>query len=63
MLDGVKDWHPVFLAFLGTSFGWLMTALGAAGVVIHKFGFSESTYRKLLDFMLGISGGVMTAAS
>lgn len=59
----VREWHPVLLAFLGTSFGWFMTALGAAAVAIHKLGLSESTYRKVLDFMLGVSGGVMTAAS
>ena len=62
-LNDVRDWHPVLLAFLGTSFGWFMTALGSAAVIIHKLGLSESTYRKVLDFMLGISGGVMTAAS
>ena len=29
-LREVKEWHPVLLALLGTSFGWFMTALGAA---------------------------------
>lgn len=32
-------------------------------VVIHKFGMDEKAYRKVLDFMLGMSGGVMIAAS
>jgi ZIP family zinc transporter len=59
----VQTWHPVLLALLGTTFGWFMTALGAAGVVIHQLGLAEKEYRKVLDFMLGISGGVMTAAS
>ena len=26
----VHEWHPVLLGLLGTSFGWLMTALGSA---------------------------------
>ena len=59
----LADMHPVLLALLGTSFGWFMTALGSAAVVIHKLGLDEKTYRKVLDFMLGISGGVMVAAS
>lgn len=61
--SGISEWHPVLLAFLGTSFGWFMTALGSAAVVLHQFGLPERTYRKVLDFMLGVSGGVMTAAS
>ena len=40
-----------------------MTALGSAAVVIHRLGLPEAQYRKVLDFMLGVSGGVMTAAS
>ena len=63
MLDEIKTWHPVMLGFLGTCFGWFMTALGSAAVVIHHLGLPEDTYRKVLDFMLGVSGGVMTAAS
>ena len=60
---GIAAMHPVLLALLGTSFGWFMTALGSAAVVIHKLGLDENTYRRVLDFMLGISGGVMIAAS
>ena len=48
----------MLLGFLGTSFGWFMTALGSAAVIIHRLGLPESTYRKVLDFMLGVSGGV-----
>ena len=59
----LREWHPVLLAFLGTSFGWFMTALGSAAVIIHRLALPETTYRKVLDFMLGVSGGVMTAAS
>lgn len=62
-VESAREWHPVLLAFLGTSFGWLMTALGSAAVVIHRLGLPESAYRKVLDFMLGVSGGVMCAAS
>jgi hypothetical protein len=63
MLGELRTWHPVLLALLGTGFGWFMTALGSAAVVIHKIGLGDRSYRKLLDFMLGLSGGVMTAAS
>jgi len=62
-LGALSDWHPVLLALLGTGFGWLMTALGSAAVVIHVLNIPERQYRKVLDFMLGVSGGVMTAAS
>jgi len=48
---------------IGTTFGWFMTALGSAMVVVHGLGLNEAAYRKMLDFMLGISAGVMTAAS
>ena len=40
-----------------------MTALGSAAVVINRLGLEECTYRKVLDFMLGVSAGVMMAAS
>jgi hypothetical protein len=63
LFEELKGWHPVLLGFLGTSFGWFMTALGSAAVVVHHLGLPETAYRKLLDFMLGVSGGVMTAAS
>ncbi|EOD21988.1 hypothetical protein EMIHUDRAFT_352521 [Emiliania huxleyi CCMP1516] len=62
-LREVKEWHPVLLALLGTSFGWFMTALGAAAVIIKRLGLPEPLFRKVLDFFLGVSGGVMTAAS
>jgi len=63
LLASLQTWHPVLLALLGTGFGWFMTALGSAAVVIHRLGLPEAQYRKVLDFMLGVSGGVMTAAS
>jgi zinc transporter 11 len=63
LLESVKSWHPVLLAFMGTFFGWFMTALGSAAVAVHYVGLGEQDFRKVLDFMLGVSGGVMTAAS
>ena len=63
LIESVKSWHPVLLAFLGTFFGWFMTALGSGAVVINYAGLGEQDFRKVLDFMLGVSGGVMTAAS
>ena len=50
--------HPVQQAFLAGVFTWGVTALGAAMVVL-----SRQVNRKLLDSMLGFSGGVMLAAS
>ncbi|OGK64522.1 dihydroorotate dehydrogenase [Candidatus Roizmanbacteria bacterium RIFOXYB2_FULL_41_10] len=45
-------------AFLATCFTWGVTALGAAGVFFFK-----EVNRKVLDFMLGFTAGVMIAAS
>ena len=45
-------------ALLAGLFTWLVTAVGAAGVF-----FTRSINRRLLDGMLGFSGGVMLAAS
>lgn len=50
--------HPVFQALLAGLFTWGITALGAAGVFLAR-----EINRKLLDAMLGFSGGVMLAAS
>ncbi len=49
---------PVLQAFLATTFTWLITALGASLVFFFK-----DMSRKWLDGMLGITGGVMIAAS
>ena len=91
-IEDAKTWNPILLALIGTSFGWLMTALGSAVVVVHGLGLSDLSYRKvrstahrpaartrpprprhrepgaapcaqMLDAMLGVSAGVMTAAS
>lgn len=50
--------HPVLQAFLAGLGTWAVTAAGAAGVFLAR-----DVNRKLLDAMLGFSGGVMLAAS
>jgi len=50
--------NPVFQALLAGLFTWGITAAGAATVFVTR-----SVNRKLLDSMLGFSGGVMLAAS
>lgn len=50
--------HPVAQAMLAGLFTWSVTAVGAAAVF-----FTKGVNRKLLDSMLGFSGGVMLAAS
>jgi len=49
---------PLFLAFVAGMFTYLMTALGAAGVYLHR----DPTPRSM-DILLGFSAGVMLAAS
>jgi ZIP family zinc transporter len=49
---------PVLGAFYATLFTWLVTALGASIVFFFK-----DLSRKILDGMLGFTGGVMIAAS
>lgn len=66
VLNELRTWHPVLLALLGTGFGWFMTALGSAAVVIKKLGLGERSYRKFLDFMcapLGTSSQHIAAPS
>lgn len=50
--------NAIIQALLAGLFTWAVTALGAAAVF-----FTRSINRKLLDSMLGFSGGVMLAAS
>ena len=50
--------HPVVQALLAGTMTWLMTAAGAALVLL-----AVRPSRKLLDAMLGFAGGVMIAAS
>lgn len=49
---------PIMQAFIASLFTWGVTALGAALVF-----FTKRVNQKLLDAMLGFSGGVMLAAS
>ena len=58
MLDRLKEYNPILLAFLATLFTWGVTALGAALVFFFK-----SINKKLLNSMLGFASGVMIAAS
>jgi ZIP family zinc transporter len=50
--------NPITQALLATTFTWLITASGAALVFLFK-----DMSRRLLDTMLGFTGGVMLAAS
>ena len=50
--------HPTLQALLAGLFTWTITAIGAAAVF-----WTNQVHRKLLDAMLGFSGGVMLAAS
>lgn len=52
------DLHPVLQALVAGLFTWSVTAVGAALVF-----FTKGVNQKLLDAMLGLSGGVMIAAS
>lgn len=58
MIDFFQNLTPVMQALLATCFTWGVTALGAAGVFFFK-----KVDRKVLDFMLGFTAGVMIAAS
>jgi ZIP family zinc transporter len=49
---------PVYAALIATTFTWLVTAAGASLVFFFK-----NIDRKILDIMLGFTGGVMVAAS
>lgn len=50
--------HPALLAFVAGLFTYFMTALGAAGVFLHR-----NPSRRVMDVLLGFSAGVMLAAS
>jgi len=58
MVEWFEAAHPVWQALLAGLFTWSVTALGA-GLVF----FATHANRRLLDGMLGFSGGVMIAAS
>ncbi|WP_153558693.1 ZIP family metal transporter [Roseimaritima sediminicola] len=58
LLERFEQWHPVLQALTAGLFTWGLTAAGASLVF-----FTRSVHRRLLDSMLGFSGGVMLAAS
>lgn len=53
-----KELDPIYAALIATVFTWMVTAMGASMVFLFK-----SMSRKVLDTMLGFTGGVMIAAS
>lgn len=58
MFENLANINPILLALYATTFTWLVTACGAALVFLFK-----EMSRKVLDGMLGFTGGVMMAAS
>jgi len=62
MFDGIVNYfesiNPIGAALTAGLFTWAMTAIGAALVFVFK-----NPSKKLLDGMLGFTGGVMIAAS
>lgn len=58
MFENLANINPILLALYATTFTWLVTASGAALVFLFK-----EMSRKVLDGMLGFTGGVMMAAS
>lgn len=58
LLSFVSSLDPIVAALLATTFTWLVTAAGAALVLVFK-----DLSRVWLDGMLGFTGGVMVAAS
>ena len=61
-MEAFYEWlmglNPVLAALAATTFTWLMTAAGASLVF-----FFRTMHRRVLDGMLGFTGGVMVAAS
>ena len=58
MINTFINLHPIAQALLATLFTWGLTAAGASLIF-----FMKTMNRKLLDGMLGFTGGVMIAAS
>ncbi|HIH95942.1 MAG TPA: ZIP family metal transporter [Thermoplasmata archaeon] len=57
-MDFFQNLNPIMQALIATCFTWGVTAVGASLVFVTK-----SMSKKLLDGMLGFTGGVMIAAS
>ena len=58
LYDFFRQYSPVEQALIGTLFTWVVTAAGAAVVL-----FTRRFNQKFMDGMLGLSAGVMIAAS
>jgi ZIP family zinc transporter len=58
MFEVLGSQPPTTQALLATLFTWGITALGASSVF-----FTRSVSQRLLDWLLGVAGGVMIAAS
>ncbi len=58
MFETFEKLNPMVQALISACFTWSLTAIGASIVF-----FTKDVSRKLLDWMLGFSGGVMIAAS
>ncbi|MBN8702624.1 MAG: ZIP family metal transporter [Bacteroidetes bacterium] len=58
IIDFLTSINPIWAALLATTFTWFLTALGASLVFFFK-----TMDRKILDPLLGFTGGVMIAAS
>jgi zinc transporter, ZIP family len=58
MVNFFQELDPVLQALLAGCFTWALTVLGASIVFVSK-----NVSRRVLDVMLGFSGGVMIAAS
>ena len=58
MIDSFVNLNPIIQALFATLFTWGITAIGAATVFIVK-----DVGRRMMDCLLGFSGGVMLAAS
>lgn len=58
LIQYLESLHPVTAALLAGLFTWAVTALGASFVFLFK-----GINKKLLNGMLGFTGGVMVAAS
>lgn len=58
IIEFFENLNPLIAALIATVFTWFLTALGASLIF-----FVKEMSRKVLDTMLGFTGGVMVAAS
>lgn len=57
-MEFFKGLNPIYQALLGTTFTWLMTALGASLIF-----FKKDVSKRYLDSMLSFAAGIMLSAS